>query len=136
MGLEFGQYFRAMASFTMTTQGAEEESRESKDRPCKSGTLRVWKKSTLTVWKAAEGNGVWGSISALVSRVNSVPRRWPDKGAASEIAADWTPGNCERRSRSCSNTKGSRGLMRTMAIPSWVPSSLKYSPVGNNNSNV
>src|SRR6266404_7307910 len=136
MGFEPGQYFRAMDSFTMTTHGALEESRESNGRPCRIGTLRVRKKSTLTVLNIADGNCVSGSGFGLASSVKLVPATQPAKGGESEIAADWTPGNCERRSRSRSNTKGSSGLGRTMATPFLAPSSLKYWPVGSVNWNV
>src|ERR1700730_6767572 len=106
MGFAPGQYFRAMDSFTMTTHGALEESRESNGRPCRIGTLRVRKKSTLTVWNIAEGNCVSGSGFGLASSVKLVPATLPAKGGVSEIAADWTPGNCVWRRARRLNTKG------------------------------
>ena len=58
------------------------------------------KKSALTVWKAADGSWVGIRFSARVERESRFHAPQPDKGGVSESAADWTPGNCERRSRS------------------------------------
>ena len=130
MGLESGQYFRAIDSFTITTHGAVEESRESKGTALQEWDLEGVEKIRADGMENGRRQLSQDPVFGLVSSVKSVPWRPPDKGGVSEIAADWTPGNCERRSRSWSNTKGSRGLGRTMAIPPRVPSSLKYSPVG------